>query len=170
MTHLLGAFLIAVASSALGLAYVNGEKRRLAALRSAETMLRSIAGELETRLTPLPELFSHLAERCDGAAADFTATMTDRLGQLGEREFCDLWAESVETAFPMLSGEERELLRALGHSLGRYELERQLAELTLTLNLLADAIARHSAALPEKRRLCFGLAWSGGALMVIVLL
>ena len=170
MSHLLGAFLIVAASLAMGLAYVNGEKRRLRALRSAEQLLKAITGELETRLSPLPALFSRLPGRCDGAAAAFASAMNARLDRLGERQFRDLWAESVEIAFPMLSREERELLCTLGQSLGRYELERQLAELSLTLDLLAEAIARRSAALPEKKRLGLGLAWAGGALLVIVLL
>lgn len=170
MTHLLGALLIAAASVALGFSYVKEEKRRLQALRSAERMLKTMAGELETRLTPLPELISRLACRCDGAAAAFAKALNLRLCQLGEREFSSLWAESVETAFNILSGEEREMLSALGLCLGRYELERQLTELSLTLDRLSHAIDRHSAALPEKRRLGLGLAWAGGALLVIVLI
>ena len=170
MTHLLGALLIAAASAALGFSYVKEEKRRLCALRSAEQMLKTMAGELETRLTPLPELISRLACRCDGAAAAFAKALNLRLCQLGERKFSALWAESVETAFNILSGEEREMLSALGLCLGRYELERQLTELSLTLDQLSRAIDRHSAALPEKKRLSLGLAWAGGALLVIVLI
>ena len=75
MTHLLGALLIAAASAALGFSYVKEEKRRLCALRSAEQMLKTMAGELETRLTPLPELISQLACRCDGAAAAFAEAL-----------------------------------------------------------------------------------------------
>lgn len=170
MTHLLGALLIAVASAALGFSYVKEEKHRLYALRSAEQMLKTMAGELDTRLTPLPELISRLACRCDGAAAAFAEELNLHLCQLGEREFSALWAESVETAFDILSGEEREMLSALGLCLGRYELERQLTELSLTLDRLYHAIDRRSAALPEKKRLGLGLAWAGGALLVIVLI
>lgn len=170
MTHLLGALLIAAASVALGFSYVKEEKRRLQALRSAEQMLKTMAGELETRLTPLPELISQLACRCDGAAAAFAEDLNLRLCHLGEREFSALWAESVEVAFDMLSGEEREMLSALGLCLGRYELERQLTELSLALDRLSHAIDRRCAALPEKKRLGLGLAWAGGALLVIVLI
>ena len=170
MTHLLGALLIAAASAALGFSYVKEEKRRLQALRSAEQMLKTMAGELETRLTPLPELISQLACRCDGAAAAFAEDLNLRLCHLGEREFSALWAESVEVAFDMLSGEEREMLSALGLCLGRYELERQLTELSLALDRLSHAIDRRCAALPEKKRLGLGLAWAGGALLVIVLI
>lgn len=170
MTHLLGAILIAAASSALGLAYVNTAQRRLRALRSAEGLLKTVAGELSARLTPLPELFSRLEQSCDGPAAVFAAELNKRLNQLGERPFYVLWHESVETAFPMLSGEERELLSALGRCLGRYELERQLKELSLSLDQLSAAITRCSAALPERKRMGLGLAWTGGALLVIVLL
>ena len=170
MTHLLGALLIAAASVALGFSYVKEEKRRLQALRSAEQMLKTMAGELETRLTPLPELISQLACRCDGAAAAFAEDLNLRLCHLGEREFSALWAESVETAFNILSGEEREMLSALGLCLGRYELERQLTELSLALDRLSHAIDRRCAALPEKKRLGLGLAWAGGALLVIVLI
>lgn len=170
MTHLLGALLIGAASAALGFSYVKEEKRRLQALRSAEQMLKTMAGELKTRLTPLPELISQLACRCDGAAAAFAKALNLRLCHLGEREFSALWAESVEDAFNILSGEEREMLSALGLCLGRYELERQLTELSLALDRLSQAIERRNAALPEKKRLGLGLAWAGGALLVIVLI
>lgn len=170
MTRLLGALLIASASAALGFGYINAEKRRVRALRSMERLLKTAAGELGTRLTPLPALFAQLEGRCDGTAAVFASALNTRLEQLGDRPFSELWTESVDSALDMLSGEERELLSALGLSLGRYELERQLAELDLSLDLLAGAIARRSAALPEKKRLGMGLAWAGGALLVIVLL
>lgn len=170
MIRLLGALLIASASAALGIGCVNAEKRRISALRSMERLLKTVAGELGARLSPLPVLFAQLEGRCDGAAAAFAAALNARLAQLGEREFRELWAESVAATLDMLGREERELLSALGLSLGRYELERQLAELNLTLDLLAGAIARRSAALPEKKRLGLGLAWAGGALLVIVLL
>lgn len=170
MIRLIGALLIVSASVALGIGYVNGEKQRLRALCSMERLLKAVAGEMGTRLTPLPALFSYLENRCDGPAAAFTAVLNVRMEQLGEKEFSIIWSESIDAVFGALSKEERELLRAPGYNLGRYELERQLTELNLTLDLLAAAIAGHNAALPEKRRLGLGLSWACGALLIVVLL
>ena len=170
MRQLLGAMLIAASSWALGIAYVNMEKRRLRALRSAEHMLRMMSGELSTRMPPLPELFSQLEQRCDDAAAAFVSNINDRLPSLGERMFTDIWNDSLSQSFSLLPLEDREILSTLGNSLGRYDLESQLAELGFALDQLGTAIARHSTSLPERKRLGMGLAWAGGALLVIALL
>ena len=77
------------------------------------------------------------------------------------------FSRAMETARRI---EDREILSTLGNSLGRYDLESQLAELDFALDQLDTAIARHSTSLPERKRLGMGLAWAGGALLVIALL
>ena len=170
MLRLLGALLISASSLALGLSYVAGESRKLSILRSVLQLLREMRGELETRLTPLPELLEYAAGRCNGAGKDFAVCLMDSLPQLGEKEFFQLWDKSVADCFAGLCSEDREILQTLGHSLGRFELDRQLADMDACIETLESWAAACSGAMPEKKRLGLGIACSFGALLLIVLI
>ena len=170
MLRLLGALLISASSLALGLSYVAGESRKLSTLRSVLQLLREMRGELETRLTPLPELLEYAAGRCSGAGKDFAVCLMASLPQLGEREFFQLWDKGVAACLAGLDSEDRETLQTLGRSLGRFELDRQLADMDACIETLENRAVACSSTLPEKKRLGLGMACSFGALLLIVLI
>lgn len=170
MMRLLGIMMITAASTAMGLAYIRIDAEHIKALRSMLQLLKDVRGELDARLTPLPELFFALKSRSTGAAADFAALLSAGFLYLGQQDFFQLWTRSVKKSLSMLAAEEQEAIVELGRSLGRYELERQLAELDGCISRLEGSLARCSAALPEKRRLGMGLAWACGAMLLIVLI
>lgn len=169
MLRILGALLIAGASLTLGLSYVAAESRKLDDLNSILLLLKDMRGELGTRVTPLPQLLEQMKERRGGAAGLFVRNLCSLMGELGEKKFALLWAEGIEKSLGNLDREEREILDSLGHSLGRYELDRQLSELDICIDSLENRIALRSRSLPEKRRLGIGMACSLGALLLIVL-
>lgn len=168
--HILGALLIAGASLTTGLSYVAGEHKKLNNLSSLLQMLREMRGELESRASPLPQLMERLSRSSGGAAGDFARELCSRIGELGEKEFSRIWSESLSAAIPALDRADAEPLHALGRSLGRYELSRQLAELDSCICTLESRVSACSAGLPEKRRMGLGLACSLGALLLIVLI
>ena len=81
-----------------------------------------------------------------------------------------LWEEAAAEALPELSAADRAALGRLGQTLGRYELGEQLAALALCRSSLERSAALLSDALPERRRLAFGLLGAAGALLCICLL
>ena len=168
--HLMGAALISGASLVLGLTYIQEQKRRLYTLCSLLELLKAARGELATHMTPIPELTAALAQKTRGAAAALMFSLNARLDHLGEKDFSELWAESVKEKLDMLDTDERDAVSNLGRILGRYELEQQLMELDNCIEYLNRRISFSRSALPEKRRLGLGLACGAGALLVIVLL
>ena len=170
MIRLLGAIMIAGASLAIGLGFVAGEAQKLKELRSLIQLLKEIRGELGTRSTPLPQLMELMGRRCSGSGGRFAMALYERMDELGEKEFSQLWRECIQQHLASLEAEDRDLALSLGLCLGRYELDRQLSELDICIELLENRLAGYSSRLPEKRRVGLGLACSLGALLLIVLI
>ena len=168
--NILGAALILLGSLAAAGRLIGEQRKRLCALRAVSAALERLRAELSLRAAGLPELTELLAESSDGAAGRFFSALRETLPRLGEHSFSELWAGCVSHALPELSDEERAALRRLGETLGRYELSEQLTALERCRGILTENADALAAALPEKRRLAFGLLGAAGALLCICLL
>ena len=166
----LGAALILLGSLAAAGRFIEEQRRRLCALRDMCAALERLRAELSLRAAGLPELTKLLAESSDNAAGRFFSALREALPQLGEHSFSELWTGCVSMTLPELSDVERTALRRLGETLGRYELSEQLGALERCRAALMESVESLSEALPEKRRLTFGLLGAAGALLCICLL
>ena len=167
---LLGCVMIALASLLGGVLYTRGIKQRQEELASACAMLELMRGELETRLTPLPELAAELAGRVGGAGEAFLLCLAMKLKEFGKRNFAELWAESVDGVFCASDAETRNRLIQLGPVLGRYDIGSQLSALDSCADALRRRYLQLSGDMPQLLRLGMGLCMSAGALIVILLI
>lgn len=160
----LGAALIAAAGLMAGLRASRGERRKTLSAEGLCRLLELMIFELERFQTPLPELFSSLAERTDGTASALCSRAALALGAEGAR-LCQAWA----FACAALPAAEREFMLPLGGVLGRYGAQEQTAALR---SALAEA-RRYSgglrAGLAEKSRLYIGLTTAAGLLAAVLL-
>lgn len=166
----LGAALILLGCLGAAGRIVRGQRQRLSALSELSRALETMHAELSLRAAGLPELTKELAQSGRGAAGRFFAALEGRLRRLGDEPFSALWEEAAAEALPELSAADRAALGRLGQTLGRYELGEQLAALALCRSSLERSAALLSDALPERRRLAFGLLGAAGALLCICLL
>lgn len=164
-----GAALILAAFVAAGLGAVGGKKRRIGVLRSLTGALERMEGELDTRVTPLPEL-CRLLSADGGQAGAFFAAVAASLDRLDRLTFSQLWREAGEACLGALEPEEREELDRLGQILGRYALPEQTAAIRACRAALRGRLEAAERAYPEQRRLSLGLGASAGLLLIIVLL
>ncbi len=169
MLKLTGAALIAAACVLASAIYIAGEKARIRELREMCELLRLMQGELETRLTPLPELIHALTERTGGSAKRFLMTMERELEKLGERDFDEIWAEAAETSYTQIEEREREEVKKLGGVLGRYSVEIQLEQLQSCADKLTERWRLDAEKAPEKGRVGTGMICALGALLLIAL-
>lgn len=169
MLKLTGAGLIAAACVLASAIYITGEKARIRELREICELLRLMRGELETRLTPLPELIHVLTEKTEGSAKSFLALMEKELENLGEREFGTIWAQAAETSFAQIQQEEREEVKKLGGVLGRYSVEIQLEQLKGSMDKLTERWRITAEKAPERSRVGTGMICALGALLLIAL-
>lgn len=165
----LGLMLIFISSVACGYSYVRMRDEHISELGSVCMMLENMQRELESRLTPLPDLFKQLSVNMTGAAATFMEELLFEMKDLGSRNFCSLWNESIEKALKNLEEQEIHELELLGEVLGRYGIDRQLQAIQNCLNVLGKALECSVEVYPQRKKLAFGLSLSAGALLAIVL-
>ena len=166
----LGCAMIAAACLLYCLEYARAQSARLRELSSVAAMLMLMESELAARLTPLPELVSLLEPVASEPAKAFLALLTESLDRLGEESFGSIWSDCVRRAFRELKEDERAELERLGASLGRYDIGSQLHAVRQCAEALSRSEERCRSELPDRRKLHMGLACTGAALLVIVLL
>ncbi len=127
-------------------------------------LLERLTMELTRFKTPLPELFSALAEELSGPAGRFCWTVA--AGLAAGMEMSVLWRRAAEP----LPGELRELLLPLGTVLGRYGAEEQAACAALVRERLSRRREERERNLRDRTRVRLGVFSAGGALLAVLLL
>ena len=167
---LFGMCLILLSALAGARRYLGLRGERLRALDSLCRMLEQLLGELETRRAPLPEIAGALGPKSEGAAGHFLEELAARLALLGEVDFQTIWSGCAAQTLGALEEAERREVERLGAILGRYGLGRQCEAVRDCLTFLRGRRDQCEQELARRRGLAYGLAMSGGALLVIVLM
>ena len=167
--RILGAAAVMLASVSAGFFAVTQKRRRLRCLRDLCDSLTLIAGELEGKRAPLPELIQTACLFSAGEPRGFFKHLREALPQLGVRFFFQLWEETARQHLPSLNGDEVREWTTLGRQLGRAELDRQLSALEGCCRFLSQRLEREERAFQSERKLCLGLPAAMGALLLILL-
>lgn len=160
----IGAVLLAAAGLMAGLYGAQILRRQERRARQLCRLLELMQFELERFKTPLPELFSSLADRTDEAASELCRRAFSAM-QAEDIRFHTAWAFACRA----LSGHEREIVLPLGEVLGRYGEKEQAAALAAALAQMSRYGEELKTSLREKCRLCVGLSAAGGLLAAVLL-
>ena len=161
----LGAALLAAGCTWLGLRAAGRLAARVALLRSMMGALEWMRRELSLRLTAVPELLEGLEGAAlppaDGIFRRFRAQL-----RAGVR-LSQAWGQALEGV--PCPPQDRQLLLALGHILGRYDVQGQLDSLAALERALEE---RLDQAEEERRRLgkVYGMLGVTGGLFLAILL
>lgn len=155
---LLGAALLTAAGALLGWERTGALRRRLALLRELSAGLGVMADELTALQTPLPRILERLRNR------PFFALVHAGFG--GE-PFAELWTRAARA--PDLAPADREALASLGAVLGRYDADRQAAEIMLTRRRLDQSATVLEAELAGRAKNFTALGASFGAILAVIL-
>lgn len=167
---LLGASAVLCSCLGMSLTALRTARERTRCLSWLCRAAEAIRAELSTRLSPLPGLMRLAAERTKGACRSFFEETANGLADLSERSFYELWADSARKRLPFLPEEVRDELLQLGLSLGRYELQEQLAACDRFLNAVTPLLGEESRSLREKRRVYLALGTAAGAFLCLLFL
>ena len=167
MYKIVGAVMVITACALWG-SLKGGELRAHdALLRALISALETVRAEITGRLTPMPEIAEKLARTGPGETRRFFALLERRLGELGEREFSELWSECVDSLY--LPGDEARMLGELGRSLGRYGPAEQNAALVLCMDALSAAEREARSAAVSGSRMWTGVSLAAGLLLAVML-
>lgn len=171
MLRTIGVVLVVLGPSVMGISKALSLKAHARFLSDFVAALELMRAEICTRLTPIPELTEYLAKSAPHGCRAFFAGLEKRMGLLGEMSFSQLWEREADTLTePQLSGEERSAVRALGMSLGRYDVREQQAAIDMSiarLSLLAEEARKQSGI---QGRLWTGLGVTGGLMLAIIMI
>lgn len=159
-----GALLLVIAGAALGLERSARVKRRVRLLAALGAALGVMAEEISMLRTPLPELFAQLSGRAGPELSGFFAALSEP----DERPVSEKWSECVD-ALPLLP-EERETLRSLSLSLGRYDAGSQCSQIELVRSQIERLTQEARCERDGKAKTYLGLGLSLGAMAAVILL
>jgi len=159
MLRLLGGSLLAASGALLGYGRFREQKRQKQSLELLCSSLGRMAGELTELNTPLPELFEKLEE------CPFFLLLSAGFG--GE-PLEQLWRRAA--GVQLLPQRDRALLASLGAVIGKYEAERQTAEISLVRQQLSEHARELEREMEQRGRHYAGLGAALGAMLAVMLL
>lgn len=164
----IGAVLIILGCGGYGFSLAANQLRELLTLRQLIGALEFMSCELRCRMTALPEV-------CRQAGQDRRNVVGKVLLRLGEELDTNLHPdvsasmESALSAAGEIPPHTRNQLQLLGRSLGRFDLEGQLAGLESVRESCRNELERLSAESDSKARSCRTLGLCAGAALAILL-
>ena len=155
----------------LGLLQTQRLIRRRQTLAEAAQALRFIGSELQSRQTPLPDIFEQLSESCSLGFGELFCGLAQQMKSPEGESFQSLWKRQVKSSRQIsLSPEQRLELCRLGASLGRYEVGEQTAALESCIERLERQLLLAQEKEREGKRLYTGLGLAAGLMLAAALL
>mgnify|MGYP005795278025 FL=1 len=170
--RLLGAFLVVVSCTGLGVGAAARLKERRRLLETMKRMVSHLKGEILYANAALPAALSRTGKRGEGVLAEFFCAVADCL-ESGEGEtFAQVWSREAKRVLRRcpLSAAGREALLSFGKNLGYLDREMQEKTIQFYLEELDLEIARLRGEEPEKSRLFFSMGILSGLFLTVILL
>lgn len=165
-----GAFLLIIGCGSLGLYCAARIRKRPVELRECLTALTLLDTEIFWGSTPLPEAFSILRDRTDGAWSDFFAELSERL-QKGEGAN-SAWNATIAHRMKSfcLKPEDWQVIKDVGKGLGRSDRQEQHKQIELVKQQIS-LVKEHAAQWSEKQAKMWSyLGFLGGVAGVLFLI
>lgn len=125
---LTGALLIIAGCGGYGMMLAGSHRREVKALHELVLVLDRMICELEYRMTPLPDLCRFGSEQCNGPISSFLRNLAEKMDEQVSPDvgLCIIAALKETNRLPSQAAEQ---LRAMGQTMGRFDLRGQLASL-----------------------------------------
>lgn len=137
MLKTVGILLVVLGASGTGFTMALHIRRSAAVLRQLLGALEQMRGEIACQQTPLPELMRLVSAECRGGVGAFFGRVADALYLRQEGSVYAIVKKALAAAPPSLfSSRVRLILLQLAGSLGKYDLDSQLASLELAAQRL----------------------------------
>lgn len=133
-------------------------------------LLELMQGELETRATPLPDLFASIEPFVHAGAGSLVRRIQKSLPSLGNTEFARIWEKSTLEVFPGIDKHLQRELLALGSVLGRYDTTRQCDAIRACRLHFSRDLEKAVQSSPQRTRIMLILPLTAGILMIILLI
>lgn len=167
---ILGVLAVVGSCLGIGLTRIWSVRQEMLTLEALVRGIRVVRAELACRACPMTELLRCAEEQAGDSARGFFHSCVEKMDELNDRRFAALWTDACRSCLPMLSEENRSQLEQLGATLGRYELDEQIAACDRYLRGCEEEAGRLRARLPEQRRLTLALGAAAGIFLCLLIL
>ena len=167
---ILGILAVVGSCIGIGLTSIGAVRQEIRTLEGLAQGIHCIRAELSSRLCPMQELLMTAERQAGPYVCAFFHSCADALTELNSKCFAELWSNACCAFLPALSENERIALEVLGATLGRYELDEQLAACDRYLRSCEDAAEKLRLKLPEQRRLSLALSTAAGVFLCLMIL
>lgn len=129
----IGAVLVVAGCGGWGMLLSSGYRRQEAMLRKLSNVLRTMRRDLRYRLTAIPDLMRHAAADCTGTLRNVFREAAEALDAKSQPDAAGCM-RAVLQRYDTLPPKPARLLRQLGKTLGRFDLEGQLQGLSCVIS------------------------------------
>ena len=163
--------MIVLGSGSAGFGFARAVRAQLRQLNALLAALETIKGEIEYRLTPLPEIFAALGGSRNREIAEFFSRLA---ALLSSAQTCTVGYACrqalAQTRGLSLSSAARGTILSLFDSLGRYDLEGSVQALDLALSRLREEVKalQNSAAARCRTYLTLGVCTGLAAAVILI--
>ena len=167
---LLGALLAFAACIYAGLIKMRCLNEKENCLKAVSDCLLLTSNFMERTNDSLPDIFIALSKQCTGIAGAFFGALEEKIGNIGECSFSQIWNETIKKIFPGLDRREMEEISRLGFVLGRSDTYTQITEMRNCEQMINRTLGQLRNDLPKRKKLTMGLSATAGAFAVILLI
>lgn len=148
---LIGAVLIIISSSLLGICYSEELKNKMTLLQDFRNLLCVVRSGIEYNRQMMIEILEDAAKLSDEKAAELAGRVSDALLQEEKTEFYEAWEKAVVETYSVTAAKsEIPLFLEPGKVMGLMDAKLRISGIDATVELLDQKIRNEQAELPEK--------------------
>ncbi|MGN0394546.1 MAG: stage III sporulation protein AB [Coprococcus sp.] len=172
MLKIAGGILILIASGSIGHAIGRNQEVLASELSELLIMINLIKSELRYAVNELPEAFSDMAPRLNGAVGTWCEYMAVQLSQRQELSFEEIWNNGIcrLDEFSRLKDKHIQYVEKLGKMLGYMDVEAQLAQLMLLESEIQHEYENEREKTGQIKKLAGSLGILGGLFLIIIMI
>lgn len=170
MIKLLGAVLVLFACTVLALQHTAKKRTALQGVRELKELMIFLQQRISFHLEPLPDIVRRLCREQENGADSFLARLGEALEGQEELSFSRAWSRAVSRFAEEkgIAARARELVHALGQSLGTMDSETEADRLLNCARELETLLQEAEPALKQSEKTTRSLGFLSGVLLVIL--
>lgn len=172
MVKTLGALLVMLSCSGIGLYFSSQVRGRVADLKSMKKSITILRGDIKYGNTSLPEAIGALARRNADNFKEFYQGIERELIDSSGISFTSIWDKGIHTYLKntYMNQQDMEQLHHLGDTLGYLDKEMQLKTIDFYIEQLDHELQEAIATMKEKTKLYNMLGVLSGLFLTVVLI
>lgn len=170
IVKLVGSAMIIITTAALGLAYANRKVDRVKHINYFISAFNMLEIEIKFAMSFLPDAFRKIASSSDRKIGEIFEYAANKITDC-KTNACEAWNEAINKKIPnlCLNNDDKNIITALGSSLGETDGESQIKNIRLIVERLKNQMVKADEDKEKSEKLFKNLGVLSGLTIVIIL-